>query len=160
MHVPAVCITGWSDSGKTTLIEGLIACLAKRGLRVSVLKHSHHPVMPDRAGSDTSRYLAAGAACAGFSGADGALIRFAAPTLQELLGALGDADLVLVEGYEKEAVLPMIEVWRDAKRPLRSPEAYRRALVTALPVETGLPVFAPEDIERIADFALALARKG
>ena len=38
----AVCIAGWSDSGKTTLIERLIPLLMGRGLRVGVVKHTHH----------------------------------------------------------------------------------------------------------------------
>ena len=38
MHVPAICIAGWSDSGKTTLIERLIPLLTARGLRVGVVK--------------------------------------------------------------------------------------------------------------------------
>ena len=33
---------GYSGSGKTTLIEQLIPRLAKRGLRVSLIKHAHH----------------------------------------------------------------------------------------------------------------------
>ena len=33
---------GWSGSGKTTLIEQVIPCIAGRGLKVSVIKHTHH----------------------------------------------------------------------------------------------------------------------
>ena len=33
---------GYSGSGKTTLIEQRIPRLAKRGLRVSLIKHAHH----------------------------------------------------------------------------------------------------------------------
>ena len=33
---------GWSGSGKTTLIEKLIPRFARRGLRVSLIKHAHH----------------------------------------------------------------------------------------------------------------------
>ncbi|MDD5704252.1 MAG: molybdopterin-guanine dinucleotide biosynthesis protein MobB [Dehalococcoidales bacterium] len=37
---PIVSIVGRSDSGKTTLLEGLIAELNRRGRRVIVMKHS------------------------------------------------------------------------------------------------------------------------
>lgn len=153
----AFCITGWSNSGKTTLIEGLIRCLSARGLRVSVIKHSHHAVAPDRPGSDTERYLRAGAAAAAFSGEGGGIIRYEAPTLAGLLHAVSDADLVLVEGYDQEAELPMIEVWRDASQPMRSPERWRAAIVTERPVDTALPVFRPDEASRLADFLLTLA---
>lgn len=58
----AVCIAGWSDSGKTTLIERLIPLLMGRGLRVGVVKHTHHSLSMDQHGSDTDRYRGSGAA--------------------------------------------------------------------------------------------------
>lgn len=154
----AFCITGWSNSGKTTLIEGLIACLSAKGLRVSVIKHSHHAVMPDRPGSDTERYLRSGAAAAAFVGEGGGIIRYENPTLKGLLRAVGDADIVLVEGYDQEAELPMIEVWRDTTQPMRSPEAWRAAIVTEQPVDTKLPVFRPDEVARLADYLRTLSK--
>lgn len=154
----AFCITGWSNSGKTTLIEGLIRCLSAKGLRVSVIKHSHHAVMPDRPDSDTERYLRSGAAAAAFAGEGGGIIRYENPTLNGLLRAVNNADIVLVEGYDQEAELPMIEVWRDASKPMRSPEAWRAAIVTEHPVNTSLPVFRPDEVSRLADFLLTLAK--
>lgn len=156
--IKAICIAGWSNSGKTTLIEGLIGCLSAKGLRVSVIKHSHHAVTPDRPGSDTQRYLRAGAAAAAFSGEGGGIVRYTSPTLDGLLHAMDDADLVLVEGYDQEAELPMIEVWRDAAQPMRSPERLRAAIVTELPVNTALPVFRPGEAPRLADFLLTIAK--
>lgn len=155
----AFCITGWSNSGKTTLIEGLIRCLSAKGLRVSVIKHSHHAVMPDRPGSDTERYLRSGAAAAAFVGEGGGIIRYENPTLDGLLHAVNDADIVLVEGYDQEAKLPMIEVWRDVTQPMRSPEAWRAAIVTDHPVDTALPVFRPDETSRLADFLLSMANE-
>ena len=35
-------VIGTSGSGKTTLLEFLIARLAAQGLKVNVIKHSHH----------------------------------------------------------------------------------------------------------------------
>ena len=64
MPMKAVCIAGWSDSGKTTLIERLIPLLTDRGLRVGVVKHTHHSLSMDQHGSDTDRYRGSGAAIA------------------------------------------------------------------------------------------------
>jgi molybdopterin-guanine dinucleotide biosynthesis protein len=39
-------------SGKTTLIEKLIPLFARRGLRVSLIKHAHHTFDVDQPGKD------------------------------------------------------------------------------------------------------------
>ncbi|MGN6142310.1 MAG: molybdopterin-guanine dinucleotide biosynthesis protein B, partial [Mesorhizobium sp.] len=35
-------VTGWKNSGKTTLTEKLVAELVRRGWLVSTVKHAHH----------------------------------------------------------------------------------------------------------------------
>src|SRR4030042_2845773 len=52
---------GYSNSGKTTLIERLIRELGSRGMRVAAVKQSGHPVSMDSEGKDTFRFSAAGA---------------------------------------------------------------------------------------------------
>ena len=50
--LPLLGITGYSGSGKTTLLEKLLPQLIKKGLRVSVIKHSHHNAHVDKEGKD------------------------------------------------------------------------------------------------------------
>ena len=50
---------GRSGSGKTTLMERVIPLLAAGGLRVSVIKHTHHAFDVDRPGKDSYRHRAA-----------------------------------------------------------------------------------------------------
>jgi len=52
---------GYSNSGKTTLIERLIKELILRGKKVSAIKQSGHPVRLDTEGKDTDRFSKAGA---------------------------------------------------------------------------------------------------
>ncbi len=52
---------GYSNSGKTTLIERLILELVSRGKKVSAIKQSGHPVSLDIEGKDTYRFSKAGA---------------------------------------------------------------------------------------------------
>ena len=52
---------GYSNSGKTTLIERLIQELVSRGKKVSAIKQSGHPVGLDIEGKDTHRFSKAGA---------------------------------------------------------------------------------------------------
>lgn len=40
--VPAIAFIGYQNSGKTTLVEKVIAELTRRGLRVGSLKHHGH----------------------------------------------------------------------------------------------------------------------
>jgi molybdopterin-guanine dinucleotide biosynthesis protein B len=61
--VPIVSIVGKTNSGKTTLIEGLVLELKKRGYRVGVIKHDVHGVKlsdVDTEGKDTWRLKKAG----------------------------------------------------------------------------------------------------
>ena len=55
------CFAGYSNSGKTTLIEQIIPLLRQQGLRVSVVKHAHHRFDIDHPGKDSHRHREAGA---------------------------------------------------------------------------------------------------
>jgi molybdopterin-guanine dinucleotide biosynthesis protein B len=57
-----LAVVGWSGSGKTTLLEFLVAQLAARGLRVNVVKHSHHDIELEPPHKDSARLRMAGAA--------------------------------------------------------------------------------------------------
>ena len=52
---------GYSGAGKTTLIERLLPRLGAVGLRVSVIKQSHHDFEVDVPGKDSWRHRRAGA---------------------------------------------------------------------------------------------------
>jgi len=60
--VTVLAVIGRKNSGKTTVIEGLISELVKRHLRVASVKHIHKKGFSmDREGKDTWRHSAAGA---------------------------------------------------------------------------------------------------
>ena len=59
--LPMLGITGYSGSGKTTLLEKLLPQLKQRGLRLAVIKHSHHDAQVDKPGKDSWRMKEAGA---------------------------------------------------------------------------------------------------
>ena len=54
-------ITGWKNSGKTTLTEKLVSELVRRGWTVSTVKHAHHEFDIDKPGADSFRHRQAGA---------------------------------------------------------------------------------------------------
>jgi molybdopterin-guanine dinucleotide biosynthesis protein B len=160
---PVFGITGWKNSGKTTLTERLVTEFTRRGFRVSTVKHAHHDFDIDREGADSHRHRLAGAVeVAIVSGRRWALMHELRgedePKLEEILARLAPCDLVLVEGYKREAH-PKIETRRlDAKdtAPLSALDPSIRAIATdhAVDGET-LPVFSLDDVIAIADFIAA-----
>lgn len=73
-HIPTLGIAGFSDSGKTTLICGLIKVLKEKGVRTAVIKHDVHGISEDDENKDTGRFREAGACgvilCHGRGGID------------------------------------------------------------------------------------------
>jgi molybdopterin-guanine dinucleotide biosynthesis protein B len=150
-------LAGWSGAGKTTLIRRLIPRLAEGGLSVSTLKHAHHDFDVDQPGKDSWEHRQAGARQVLVA----SRIRWALmselrdapePSLEDLLARLDPVDLVLVEGYKRDAH-PKLEVWRAAngKPPIFPDDPTVIALATdAAPPDATLPVLDLDDIGGIA----------
>lgn len=110
-------IAGRSGSGKTTLIEAMLPLLAAQGLRVNVIKHSHHDLQLEPPHKDSARFRQAGAqevmVASPYRYAIVHELRGAPePGLSEQIARLSAADLVLVEGFKHEAI-PRLEVYRQ-----------------------------------------------
>lgn len=155
---PVFGIAGRSGSGKTTLIEAMLPLLAARGLRVNVIKHSHHDFQMEPPGKDSARFRLAGAqevmVASPFRYAIVHELRGAPePTLEEQVARLSPADLVLVEGF-KHAEIARIEVYRPAlgKPPLHAEDSGFLAVVTDASLDTALPCLPLNDPARVVDF--------
>jgi len=103
-----VGVVGPSDSGKTTLVEQLVARLRDRG-QVATVKHMTHAPDVDTDGKDTARHRAAGAAATYGVTDDGTW--FATGDERDLAGTLDDLapdyDYAVVEGFSG-ADLPQV----------------------------------------------------
>ncbi len=155
-------IAGWSGSGKTTLLVKLLPELARRGLRVSTVKHAHHGFDVDKPGKDSHAHRAAGAAEVMVSSAN----RWALmhenrgapePSLDTLAARMTPVDLLLVEGF-KHGAHDKLEVHRPALgKPLLC-RGDRRVVAVAsdAPVAgAGVPVLDLTDLRAIGDFVQA-----
>jgi molybdopterin-guanine dinucleotide biosynthesis protein B len=151
---------GYSGSGKTTLIEQLIPLFVAKGLKVSLIKHTHHDFSIDQPGKDSYRHRAAG--CSEVmvtSQYRWALVHELRgepePGLKDQLARLAPCDLVLVESFKNEAIAKL-EVNRTViGKPLLFPQDPNIvAIASELPLETLLPQFRLDQPEKIAEFIL------
>lgn len=157
-------LAGWSGSGKTTLITKLIPCLRARGVKVSTLKHAHHGFDMDKPGKDSFMHREAGATEVIVSSARRWAILHELRDEDEwdfraLVGKMSPVDLVLVEGFKRDA-FPKLEIHRAANgKPLLYPQdAHIVAVASDTPLpEVKLPVLDLNTIEPIADLLLARA---
>jgi len=109
--LPVFAICGWSNSGKSTLIEKLIDEYTRKGLQVAVIKHNMHHLDLDHPGKDSDRFYQAGADVLMQSRSEriqrSHLNRFNDFKYQ-LKELNGHYDLILVEGQKKT---PLPKVW-------------------------------------------------
>ncbi|MEM9582949.1 MAG: molybdopterin-guanine dinucleotide biosynthesis protein B [Pseudomonadota bacterium] len=152
-------VVGWKNSGKTGLMERLVAEFVSRGLSVSTLKHAHHSFDVDKPGKDSDRHRVAGASQVLLSSANrwalmSELRGASEPPLADLLAKLDPVDLVLVEGYKRDAH-PKVEAHRreTGQDLIARDDPTVRALASNEPL-TGLdvPLLDLDDTVAIADF--------
>jgi molybdopterin-guanine dinucleotide biosynthesis protein B len=154
--LPIVSIVGKSQSGKTVLMERLIAEFKRRGYKVAALKHSPGGMEIDKPGKDSWRFAQAGSDAVLVSSTDRlAFIKNLDHELdlEEILPFVGDEfDLVLAEGFRKSKI-PKIEVHKKELGDdlLCSPDEIS-AIVTEGSLDTDIPQLPWGDTVAIADF--------
>ena len=160
---PIVSIVGRSESGKTMLVEQLIAEFKRRGYKIAALKHSHCGVIEvDQPGKDTWKFAQAGSDAVCISSPRKLVFIKKSDhdlRIDEVLAIIGpEFDLVLVEGFKKSK-LPKIEVHRkELGDDLLCSPGELSAIVTDGVLDTPmadsckLPAFRWGDTAAIADF--------
>jgi len=157
-------LAGWSGSGKTTLVTKLIPRLIERGVRVSTLKHAHHGFDLDQPGKDSFFHRAAGATEVIISSARRWAVLHELREepewdLRALVAKMSPVDLILVEGFKRDA-FPKLEIHRAANgKPLIHPDDPHIVAIASdvvLP-QAKVPVVDLNDIEAIADLLLKRA---
>src|SRR5262245_44691272 len=163
-----ICIiglAGWSGSGKTTLITKLIPRLIARGVRVSTLKHAHHGFDLDQPGKDSFMHRAAGATEVAISSAKRWAVLHELReepewNLADLLAKLSPVDLILIEGFKRDRIVPKVEIFRaENGKALLHPEDPSIAAIacdTKLP-DAKVPLIDLNDIEAVVDALLKFA---
>ena len=154
-------VVGWKNAGKTGLMERLVTEITGRGISVSTVKHAHHTFDVDHPGKDSHRHRVAGASEVLLASRNRiALMQELRgedePPLEALLARLNPVDLVLVEGYKRDAH-PKVEAHRaQTGNPLIAPgDPTIRAVASDTRLELDRPVFDLNDTQAVADFILA-----
>ncbi len=157
----AIGFIGYSNTGKTTLIEKLIPLLRARGLSVSAIKNAHHGFDMDRPGKDSYRYREAGAGQVLIATGERWALLTETPAqpapLDALLAELAPCDLVIIEGFKSEGQIPRIEVRRttNTEPPLYPHDPNVVAIAADHAVDTRLPVLNLNDPATIVAFVTA-----
>lgn len=154
---PLLGITGYSGSGKTTLLEKLIPELMARGLRIAVIKHSHHNAQVDKEGKDSWRMKEAGAAQVVMACDQRWAIMTETPvpvTLNYLAQQFDPnlTDLVLVEGFKQEPIPKILLHRQEMTKPLPIMDEFVQAVATNYFLETDRPLLDIDNIPQLADF--------
>lgn len=134
--LPLLGFCAYSGTGKTTLLTQLIPLLRTAGLRIAVIKHTHHVLDLDKPGKDSYRMREAGAEQVVLASHKRIITTREinsdnpddtnAPeaTLADALAniAVEHVDLILVEGFKHERY-PKIELHRPSLgKPLLHPD--------------------------------------
>ena len=161
--IPLLGFAAFSGTGKTTLLEKIIPKLVEKGLRIALIKHSHHDIEMDKPGKDSYRLRQAGASQVVLAGTHRSVCfheydKVHDSQLIEQLALLNtrSLDLVLVEGYRDEA-FPKIEIHRCVlKKPfLHLTDVNIIALVCDQHIDAqGLPFFNLSALDALVEFIL------
>lgn len=155
-------VVGWKNSGKTTLVAGLVTELKSRGFTVSTMKHAHHAFDLDQPGRDSYKHREAGAQEVLISsGKRWALMHELQgedePALDDFLAKMSPVDIVIIEGF-KSAAHAKIECHRaTAELPLVSAKNKTIvAIASDVDVDAGgLQALDLNDVNAITDFVMA-----
>jgi molybdopterin-guanine dinucleotide biosynthesis protein MobB len=161
VSTPVISIVAKSGTGKTTLLEKLIAELKRRGYRVGAMKHDAHQFDIDREGKDSWRLTQAGAHTMVISSpAKIAMIKqntnMTEPSVSDIVNTYcSNVDIVLTEGFKNNR-FPKIEVHRKERSStiMCRGEAHDPTLIAVASndhLEADVPVFDINDFRGICN---------
>lgn len=161
--IPALAITAWSGTGKTTLLKKLIPALCEQGIRPGLIKHTHHNMDVDKPGKDSYELRKAGAAQTIVASSQRWALMTETPDEPELnlayLVSRMDAstlDLVLVEGFKHEAISKIL-LFRQGcghREEELIIDKHVIAIASDVPLTVAVPLLDINDIPQIAAFIM------
>ena len=162
MKQKIIGVAGFKNAGKTTLVEKLVVDLTARGFRISTVKHAHHSFDIDHEGRDSFRHRKAGATeVAVVSSGRWALIHELRneeePMLDDILQKLAPSDLVIVEGYKRDAhkKIEVRNLSLDHPRLAGDDPTIVAIAATGAIAGSPVPVFDRDDVTALSAFIVS-----
>ncbi|OEU67018.1 MAG: molybdopterin-guanine dinucleotide biosynthesis protein MobB [Desulfovibrio sp. S3730MH75] len=145
----AIAIVGKKKTGKTTLGLALAKHFADKGMKVGVIKHSHHG-FDEAEGTDTQQYKKVASCVAAYSPTQSFVSWNKEKPLQDLLPLL-DADVIIMEGGNKLGWMPrIITVREDADEK----EFFPELALAQIPACTKDNPPSAAEIKRLAELVM------
>ncbi|MEI7410184.1 molybdopterin-guanine dinucleotide biosynthesis protein MobB [Pectobacterium aroidearum] len=159
-HLPLLAVAAYSGTGKTTLLKHVIPLLINHGVRIGLIKHTHHQMDIDTPGKDSYELRKAGAAqTIVASNQRWALMTETPeqeePNIYELVGKMDAStlDLVLVEGFKHEKIAKIALFRQSLGRELSDLiDEYVIAIAADTEINAVLPVLDINQPEQVANF--------
>ncbi len=158
---PVLGFAAYSGTGKTTLLVKLLPLMKLQGLRVAMIKQTHHDFEIDKPGKDSYELRKAGADQVLLSSdhRSALITEYAEPKEADLLALteqldLTNLDLIMVEGF-KHLPFPKIELHRPTmnKQLIFPQDRSVIAVASDSRLETGvLPLLNINEPEEVAGF--------
>lgn len=116
---PVIAITGTKGAGKTQMLENVLPILGNYGLKAGVIKYNGSDFVPEKSGTDSSRYRLAGANPVAVYSDHRYMVmqEYESSDAQALLPFFWQTDVVLLEGGD-DSPFAKIEIAGDDKQRL------------------------------------------
>ncbi|WP_409159810.1 molybdopterin-guanine dinucleotide biosynthesis protein MobB [Pectobacterium sp. B2J-2] len=159
-HLPLLAIAAYSGTGKTTLLKNVIPLLINHGVRVGLIKHTHHHMDIDTPGKDSYELRKAGATQTVVASSQRWALMTETPeqeqiNIYDLVGKMDAStlDLVLVEGFKHEKIAKLALFRQSLGRELSDLiDEYVIAIAADMKIDTILPVLDINQPKQVADF--------
>ena len=159
--IPVLGFAAWSGTGKTTLLVKLLPLLRLQGLRIGMIKQTHHDFEIDVPGKDSYELRKAGASqmLLASEKRSALITEYESPAALPLSALvkqldLANLDLVLVEGF-RHLPFDKIELHRPStgREPVFPHDSSVIAVASDEKIDTsGLPLLNINSAEEIAGF--------
>lgn len=141
LNIPIIQVVGYQNSGKTTVIEKIIAYFDHTGRQVGTIKHHGHGGEPASIddGKDSFRHRQAGAVATTVEG-DGVLQLQASNKKWELIDILAmysqiDLNLIIIEGYKDAPYQKIVMIREEKDIDLLTTLVNIKAVITWIPLD-------------------------
>ncbi|MFI3311960.1 molybdopterin-guanine dinucleotide biosynthesis protein MobB [Ewingella allii] len=162
LSIPLLGVVAYSGTGKTTLLKHLIPYLNAKGVRVGLIKHTHHDVDVDTPGKDSFELRKAGAHQTMVASSQRWALMTETPEADSLdlhyLASRFDSnslDLILVEGFKHEEIDKIVLYRQGVTKAFEGLiDNNAIAVCSDIPLDNALPSLDINKIEDVGQFVI------